>query len=189
MGKKWPVTEPPTPPTWTGTDPLQTMVVRILGANKHSHWPRGVCKRSVKPLVWSEPPNEYPYKTSKTECVAGVRTISAATAADGEKSQPRRQGTNFQKTDPWIGSVVARFHQTAPNFAVSYGACQATCRLIHAANRRVSLQPKWALMTQSRSGFSVTAPTGDQLRVSPDQRAGFFSRACKYSAWRAARMA
>lgn len=91
VGKKWPVTEPPTLPTWTGTGPLQTMVVRILGVNKHSHWPRGVCKRSVKPLVWTEPPAENPYKTSKTECVAGVRTNSAAIAADGERSKPRGQ--------------------------------------------------------------------------------------------------
>ena len=38
-----------------------------------------------------------------------------------------------------------------------------------------------ALMTQSRSGFRVTGPTGDQLRVGPDHRAGFSARDVMYS--------
>ncbi len=33
----------------------------------------------------------------------------------------------------------------------------------------------------SRSGFSITVPIGSQFRVRPDQRSGFFSRACSYS--------
>jgi len=35
---------------------------------------------------------------------------------------------------------------------------------------------------ESRSGLSVTAPTGNQFRVSPDQRAGLSSRAVRYRA-------
>ena len=38
-----------------------------------------------------------------------------------------------------------------------------------------------ALMTQSRSGFKVTGPMGDQLRVCPDHRVGFSARAVMYS--------
>ena len=68
------------------------------------------------------------------------------------------------------------------------GARQATCRLIYAASGCITFS-KWALMTQSRSGLSVTAPMGSQLRVLPDHRAGFDSRACRYSVCRAARMA
>jgi hypothetical protein len=44
-------------------------------------------------------------------------------------------------------------------------------------------------MTESRSGLRVTEPIGDQLRVLPDQRAGFCFRARGYTAWRAARAA
>ena len=39
-----------------------------------------------------------------------------------------------------------------------------------------------ALITQSRSGFKVTGPMGDQSRVGPDHRAGFNARAVVYSA-------
>lgn len=67
------------------------------------------------------------------------------------------------------------------------GARQATCRLIYAAIGCIAFS-KWALMTQSRSGLSVTAPMGAQLRVLPDHRAGFRARACRYRACRAARM-
>jgi len=67
------------------------------------------------------------------------------------------------------------------------GARQATCRLIYAASGCIAFC-KWALMTQSRSGLSVTAPMGAQLRVLPDQRAGFRARACRYRVCRAARM-
>lgn len=38
------------------------------------------------------------------------------------------------------------------------------------------------LSTESRSGLSVTAPMGAQLRVWRDQRAGVRSRASAYSA-------
>lgn len=62
------------------------------------------------------------------------------------------------------------------------GARQATCRLIHAANGCLLMPFECALTTQSRSGLSVTAPTGDQSRVSRDHRAGLSSRACVYSA-------
>ena len=60
-----------------------------------------------------------------------------------------------------------------------YGASQDSCRLIHAANR--VLFSAWrSRMTASRSGLSVTGPTGDQSRVFPDQRAGLSSRAWRY---------
>ena len=62
------------------------------------------------------------------------------------------------------------------------GACQASCRLFHAAIGCMSMHSECALMMESRSGLSVTAPMGDQLRVARDQRAGFSSRAWLYSA-------
>ena len=71
---------------------------------------------------------------------------------------------------------------------VGIGARQGSCRLIYAAIGCITFS-KWALMTQSRSGLSVTGPMGSQLRVFPDQRAGFKARACRYRSWRAARMA
>ena len=59
------------------------------------------------------------------------------------------------------------------------GASQDSCRLIHAAHR--VLFSAWrSRMTASRSGLSVTGPTGDQSRVFPDQRAGLSSRAWRY---------
>ena len=71
----------------------------------------------------------------------------------------------------------------------SYGARQDSCRLIHAACGCLSVACDAVVTTQSRSGLSVTAPMGDQLRVCRDQRAGLRSRALAYSAWRAARIA
>ena len=59
------------------------------------------------------------------------------------------------------------------------GASQDSCRLIHAAHR--VLFSAWrSRMTASRSGLSVTGPTGDQSRVFPDQRAGLSSYAWRY---------
>jgi hypothetical protein len=69
------------------------------------------------------------------------------------------------------------------------GARQDSCRLIHAASGCLSSAVESAATTESRSGLSVTAPRGDQSRVGPDHRAGLRSRALRYSAWRAARMA
>ncbi len=69
------------------------------------------------------------------------------------------------------------------------GARQGSCRLVHAASGCVSTHAERALTTASRSGFSVTATMGVQLRVTPDQRRGWRSRACRYSSWRAARIA
>ncbi len=62
------------------------------------------------------------------------------------------------------------------------GARQGSCRLIHAASGCVSMHSERVLMMESRSGLSVTAPMGDQLRVVRDQRAGLRSRALVYSA-------
>ena len=67
------------------------------------------------------------------------------------------------------------------------GACQGSCRLIHAAIGCLSAV-ECAAITESRSGLRVTGPVGVQSRVGPDQRAGLRSRALRYSAWRAARM-
>jgi YD repeat-containing protein len=59
------------------------------------------------------------------------------------------------------------------------GASQDSCRLIHAAHR--VLFSAWrSRMAASRSGLSVTALSGDQSRVFPDQRAGLSSRAWRY---------
>ena len=68
------------------------------------------------------------------------------------------------------------------------GARQGSCRLIHAASGCLSSAVECAATTESRSGLSVTAPRGDQSRVGPDHRAGWRSRAVRYSACRAARM-
>ena len=65
------------------------------------------------------------------------------------------------------------------------GACQATCRLVHAASGCLSMPFKCALMMASRSGLSVTTSTGSQLRVWPDQRAGLAALASEYSPVRA----
>ena len=72
---------------------------------------------------------------------------------------------------------------------VGLGACQVSCRLIHAASGCVSSAVECAATTESRSGLRVTAPVGVQSRVRPDHRAGLRSRALRYSSWRAARMA
>jgi hypothetical protein len=45
------------------------------------------------------------------------------------------------------------------------GACQGSCRLPHAAIGCLSMPSKCAQTTASRSGLSVTAPMGVQLRV------------------------
>ena len=69
------------------------------------------------------------------------------------------------------------------------GARQGSCRLIHAASGCLSSAVECAATTDSRSGLRVTGPVRVQSRVAPDQRAGLSSRALRYSAWRAARMA
>ncbi|MBB5407428.1 hypothetical protein HDG34_001360 [Paraburkholderia sp. HC6.4b] len=71
----------------------------------------------------------------------------------------------------------------------SGGARQASCRLTHAARGCLFALIDAISTTESRSGLSVTAPTGVQLRVWRDQRAGLRSRALSYSACRAARSA
>lgn len=68
-------------------------------------------------------------------------------------------------------------------------ARQGSCRLVHAASGCFSSVAECVLTTASRSGFNVTAPTGVQLRVAPDQRRGLRWRAWQYSSWRAARIA
>lgn len=63
--------------------------------------------------------------------------------------------------------------------AFEVGACQGSCRLIHATRRPLcspGRQPAW--VAGSRSGLSVTTSMRCQLRVLPDQRRGLRSRAC-----------
>lgn len=62
------------------------------------------------------------------------------------------------------------------------GARQDSCRLNHAASACKVSPSNDVFMTESRSGLSVTAPTCLQLRVFPDQRAGFCSLARRYNA-------
>ena len=63
------------------------------------------------------------------------------------------------------------------------GARQGSCRLIHAAKHCLSgAAVAVAATTSLRSGFSVTTPTRDQLRVARVHRRGFRSRASRYSA-------
>ena len=87
-------------------------------------------------------------------------------------------------------SDVFESHTPGGGFGVldGLGARQGSCRLIYAAIGCITLS-ECALMTESRSGLRVTGPMGSQLRVLPDHRAGFKSRARRYSAWRAASMA
>ena len=95
--------------------------------------------------------------------------------------------------DSWIGHrlrslVWKQWKRGRRRFAelvrrgVGRGARQGSCRLIHAASGCMSMHCECVLMMESRSGLSVTAPMGDQLRVVPDQRAGLRSRALVYSA-------
>jgi len=58
----------------------------------------------------------------------------------------------------------------------------SSCRLIHAASGCVFSPGDIIPTTESRSGLSITAPIGVQLRVLPDHRAGLHSRAFAYSA-------
>lgn len=69
---------------------------------------------------------------------------------------------------------------------VCTGARQGSCRLVHAAKGCLFMSADSDLMTESRSGLSVTPPMGVQLRVLPDQRAGLASPAWVYRACRSA---
>lgn len=79
------------------------------------------------------------------------------------------------------GSHARTYVYQAESF-VPVGASQGNCRLVHAANGCLSMRFRYALTTASRSGLSVTAPMGVQLRVLPDQRRGLRSRAWQYNA-------
>ena len=68
------------------------------------------------------------------------------------------------------------------------GACQGSCRLSYVAEAVSFSSASAALTTDSRSGLSVTAPMGCQLRVCRAQRRGLAARASRYSACRRARM-
>ena len=72
--------------------------------------------------------------------------------------------------------------RVGPRCVLVSGARQGGCRLSHAANGCLSSFFRCSATTASRSGLRVTAPTGDQSRVLPDQRAGLRSRASWYSA-------
>lgn len=67
--------------------------------------------------------------------------------------------------------------------AYDTGACQDSCRVHHAvATVLCDTDCKAMLSTASRSGFKATVSMGFQLRVCRDQREGFRSRACRYTA-------
>jgi type III restriction enzyme len=88
-----------------------------------------------------------------------------------------------------IKRVVRKIGKGDNLFDLSAGARQGSCRPIHAASGCLSSAVECAATSESRSGLRVTGPVGVQSRVAPDQRAGLRSRALRYSAWRAARMA
>jgi hypothetical protein len=68
------------------------------------------------------------------------------------------------------------------------GACQGSCRLGYAAEADSFSLATASLTTDSRSGLSVTAAIGCQLRVCRVQRRGLAARACRYRSCRRARM-
>ena len=70
----------------------------------------------------------------------------------------------FWHSQSWIDIVLV--------IALGFGACQDSCRLIHAADGCLSESRECVWMIESRAGLRVTGPMGDQLRVLPDQRAG-----------------
>ena len=49
-------------------------------------------------------------------------------------------------------------HLVSPAKPIQTGACQAGCRVCHAAKGWVSMLLKCAVTTESRSGLSVTIP-------------------------------
>lgn len=100
-----------------------------------------------------------------------VEKVAAAIEADaGEVLPDLRQALAEAKAG--LGRVT-----TPDQILVRHGASQDSCHLIHAMKRGLFSGCKRSRMTTSRSGLSVTAPIGAQLRVFPDQRAGLHSRA------------
>jgi len=73
---------------------------------------------------------------------------------------------------PWTADI--ELHEKVP---CPGGARQCSCRPSHAASGCISSTVEAIATTESRSGLSVTAPIGVQLRVLRDQRAGLRSRA------------
>jgi hypothetical protein len=71
---------------------------------------------------------------------------------------------------------------------LAFGACQGSCRLGYAAEADSFSLATASLTTDSRSGLSVTAAIGCQLRVCRVQRRGLAARACRYRSCRRARM-
>ena len=112
---------------------------------------------------------------------AGTETIASVSAALGRFKPVKGDfSAGFTRDVHWL-----RFTVQAPSAGprwLEVGARQGGCRLCHAANGCLSLLFRCASTTESRSGLRVTAPTGDQSRVLPDQRAGLRSRASWYSA-------
>ena len=121
------------------------------------------------------------------------------TAHRGRAKAPKavRPPTTHIATEPrqvWCWDMTYLPAQVAGRWFYLYlildlGACQDSCRLVHAAICLIFTSVKCVFMTESRSGFSVTVLMGAQFRVWPDQRAGFISRALRYKSCRAARMA
>ena len=107
------------------------------------------------------------WKWLKNKLIAEGSQLVSAT----NQLKMRSADGKYYKTDVIDTEQIFRLIQS--------GASQDSCRLIHAAHR--VLFSAWrSRMTASRSGLSVTGPTGDQSRVFPDQRAGLSSRAWRY---------
>ena len=103
-----------------------------------------------------------------------------------------KAANKFMKPGDTVGKrigVVRGGIQDSSFTPLAPGARQGSCRLIHAARGCLSVQSECVLVIESRSGLSVTTPMGDQLRVLPDQRAGWSSRQRVYRSCRAARIA
>jgi hypothetical protein len=77
----------------------------------------------------------------------------------------------------WKGGIHTELRlprrRRGQNSTQTSGACQGSCRFRHAASAGLFDD----VMAESRSGSSVTAAMGDQLRVWRDQRAGLRTRA------------
>jgi hypothetical protein len=67
-------------------------------------------------------------------------------------------------------SLAARLESREPD-ELTIGVCQRSCPVPHQAASLILRS------SVSRSGLRQTSPTGDQLRIWPDQRVGLAARA------------
>ena len=129
--------------------------------------------------------NPYPTRSCmRLARVVGLLVVGRLGSADPSLTPSPLVASN--KLCHRVPAATARTTKRGPE---GPGACQGGCRRTHAASGCLFNASAQAATTDSRSGLSVTGPTGEQSRVEPDQRAGFSSRALRNSSWRAARMA